>query len=228
MTFRKLNADSARAADNRQSGISAAGKYLGKLVKAEFSENKTKGSQGINFGFVSANGEEANVHVNLKYFKDGQVQDNEGGFQLLDSLMVCLRVKELDNPIPMKVEKWNNGQKEQVDGFQFAQLLNKPVGVVFRMEEYYNDKGELKHRPLLVTWFDHDSEKVASEVLDKSEAKSLERTMAWVAANPVKATKQKPSNANVPPPTTRERYEQAISGGQPSYLSDDLDDSIPF
>lgn len=226
MTFRKLNADSARAADNRQGGIQSAGKYVGRLVKAEFSENRTKGSQGINFGFVSDSGEEANTHVNLKYFKDGREQDNEGGFQLLDALLVCLRIKELDNPIPMKVEKWNNGQKEQVDGFQFAQLLNKPIGVVYRMEEYYNDKGELKHRPVLVTWFDAKDERVAAEILDKApEPKSLERTMAWVAANPVKATKQKPSSANVPPPTTRQKYEQELQRGS---IDDDLDDSIPF
>lgn len=226
MTFRKLNAESARAADNRQSGIQSAGKYVGQLTKAEFSENRSKGSQGINFGFVSSSGEEANTHVNLKYFKDGREQDNEGGFQLLDALLVCLRIKELDNPIPMKVEKWNNGQKEQVDGFQFTQLLNKPVGVVYRMEEYYNDKGELKHRPLLVTWFDAKDERVASEILDKAtEAKNLERTMAWVAANPVKATKQKTSSANVPPPTSQQKYDREM---QNRSIDDDLDDSIPF
>jgi hypothetical protein len=225
MAFHKLDPESAKQNDNRQSGINKSAAYTGVLTKAEFSENKQKGSSGINFSFKTSSGQEANWHTNLNYFKDGETQDNDGGWQQLDALMVCLKVKELEDPQMLPMERWENGGKVQSQGYQFAQLLNRKLGVAFRMEEYYNKDGELKERPTVFTFFEPSTNLVAGEILDRvTDPKRLDAALEYLASNPVKKAKIKIHVEHAAPVrrTQEERFERAA---QPI---DDIDDSIPF
>ena len=226
MSFRTLNAESARSANNNQSGLNAAGKYVGALVIAEYVQNQAKGSSGINYTFKSKDGQQARWYSNLTYRKDGQQVDKESGWAELDSLMACFQLRELADPTMGNVEKYDkaSGQNKTHTVPLLTQLMNKPIGALFRMEEYENDSGDVKEKPLFDTWFDPASEKVASEILDGqkcTEPKKLGIRMEFIAANPVKRLKGSKGNGAVPTPPGRQQ-----SSGVPAYIDDD--DSIPF
>jgi hypothetical protein len=224
MAFRTLNAESARAADNRQSGITQPGKFVGTLLVAEYVQKTT--SSGISFSFKTTTGQEARWYSNLTYEDKSthQPTDNEGGFQELDSLMACLRLRDLPDPVMGEIEKWDaaSQSRQLVRAPLLAALMGKPIGALFRMEEYLSDSGEVKEKALFDTWFSPSDEKIASEVLDGDKCKEPKRLAArvdWIAANPVKRLKGG-SASKVSPPGRREQP-------QPKKYND-IDDDIPF
>lgn len=180
-----LDANAARAADNKSAFIDEAGKYIGAFNRAEYMEKADTGSTGIGFTFKSRDGAEAQFYLNLSYQHGKR---NEGGHALLNALMACMQLRTVASPQPMEVEKWDKdaGQRVKVTVPSFAEFIGKPIGLLLQMEIEKNSTTGME-RPVIFAPFSAESEKTASEILDQrctSPAK-LEKMVQQVAKKPV-------------------------------------------
>jgi hypothetical protein len=211
-----LDPNAARAADNKSAFIDEAGKYIGTFTRAEYMEKQSTGSTGIGLTFKSREGAEAQFYVNLSYQHGTR---NKGGYEMVNAIMACLQLRNVGNPKPVTVEKWNTDtkQREQVSVQGFPELMGKPIGLLIQMEIEKNSEKGLP-RPTIYAPFSAESEKTASEILDpncRAPAK-LEKMVQGVMTKPLIDRRPKGSQSNAAPAG----YDQ-----YPPY--DDLDD-IPF
>ena len=180
-----LDQNAARAADNKSAFIDEAGKYIGTFTRAEHMEKQETGSTGIGFTFKSREGAEGQFYVNLSYQHGTR---NDGGYQLINALMACMSLRNVGDPQPIEIEKWDNDAKQRVKATVpgFPDLMNKEVGLLIQMEiEKKSEKG--LPRPTIFAPFSAESEKTASEILDtkKPAAAKLERMVQQVMNKPL-------------------------------------------
>ena len=215
-----LDPNAARAADNKSAFIDEAGKYIGTFTRAEYMEKQQTGSTGIGFTFKSREGAEAQFYVNLSYQHGTR---NKGGYELVNAIMACLQLRNVGNPQPITVEKWNNDtkQREKATVQGFPELMGKPVGLLIYQEIEKNSEKGLP-RPAIYAPFSAESEKTASEILDpncRAPAK-LEKMVQAVMNKPL--VDRRPAGSR----TTQTGDDYAAYAGQPV---EDFDNSdIPF
>ena len=215
-----LDTNAARAADNKSAFIDEAGKYIGVFTRAEYMEKKETGSTGIGFTFKSREGAEGQFYVNLSYQHGTR---NDGGYQLLNALMACMSLRNVGNPQPIEIEKWDNEAKQRVKATVsgFPELMNTEVGLLIQMEiEKKSEKGI--PRPTIFAPFSAESEKTASEILDpkKPAAAKLEKMVQQVMNKPL-VDRRPAGSRNAPSGDDYAAY--AGSAG-----ADPFDDQIPF
>lgn len=216
----KLNTTAAIAADQKSGQINESGKYVGKFTRAEWQTNQKTGSTGIGWTFKANSGAQATIYTNIGYVKNGKNESNEGGMKVLNAIMACMRLREVQDPVNTQVEKWDSDQgalvKVTVPCFQ--SLMNKPIGLLFQMEiEKNSEKGT--PRPTIYGVFEAQTEKTASEVLagDKCQAPELLAKMeAVVLAKPVIDRRRNTPVQHSAPST---------NGGE---VFDEFEDDIPF
>ena len=107
-----LDKNAAKAADNKSAFIGEAGKYIGKFTRAEYMEKKETGSTGIGFTFKTNEGAEGQFYVNLSYQHGTR---NDGGYQLINAIMACMSLRNVGDPSPVKVEKWDSEAKQRAE-----------------------------------------------------------------------------------------------------------------
>ena len=206
-----LDMNSARKADNGGSQrIDSTGAYVGTFTKARKVTAKS-GTVGIEFEFVDASEASADYLTIYTHKADGTPIY---GLNHINALMACLRLRSIESGT-VKVELWDSVAKQrvptQVEGF--PDLMNKPIGVVFQMEEYITNSGETRQRPVMVGFFDPHSKLMASEILDKKvKPEALEKFLGRLV--PVK--KANASNGYMP------------QNAQPASAPDMPSDDIPF
>lgn len=215
-----LDTNAARAADNKSAFIDEAGKYIGVFTRAEYMEKKETGSIGIGFTFKSREGAEGQFYVNLSYQHGTR---NDGGYQLLNALMACMSLRNVGNPQPIEIEKWDNEAKQRVKATVsgFPELMNTEVGLLIQMEiEKKSEKGI--PRPTIFAPFSAESEKTASEILDpkKPAAAKLEKMVQQVMNKPL-VDRRPAGSRNAPSGDDYAAYADT-AGGAP------FDDDIPF
>lgn len=216
-----LDTNAARAADNKSAFIDEAGKYIGVFTRAEYMEKKETGSIGIGFTFKSREGAEGQFYVNLSYQHGTR---NDGGYQLLNALMACMSLRNVGNPQPIEIEKWDNEAKQRVKATVsgFPELMNTEVGLLIQMEiEKKNEKGI--PRPTIFAPFSADSEKTASEILDpkKPAAAKLEKMVQQVMNKPL--VDRRPAGSR-----TAATDDYAAYAGSAPHHDDDPFGDIPF
>lgn len=180
-----LDANAARAADNKSAFIDDAGKYIGAFTRAEYMEKQETGSTGIGFTYKTREGAEAQFYLNLTYQHGTK---NEGGYALMNAIMACLQLRTVGAPQPMEVEKWDKdtSSRIKVSVPSFKELCGKPLGLLIQMEIEKNSITGAE-RPAIFAPFSAESEKTASEILDPrctSPAK-LEKMVQQVMKRPV-------------------------------------------
>jgi hypothetical protein len=216
MNARTYNLDADAARETESSGsdyIASAGKYKGKFTRAEAIKSP-KGTDGVEFGFLSDDGKEAGFLTFWTYNAKGETLY---GHKMLMALMTCMKARSLQ-PSQAQLEKYNFNSKtnEKTEMTVYQDLMNKPIGLILREEEYINNSGELKTKLAIFQSFTHDTEQVASEVLDAQGMSSqLESIVKYVAENPVKKVKN-------PPQQNTANVTQVDNG------SDLMNDDIPF
>lgn len=180
-----LDANAARAADNKSAFIDEAGKYIGTFTRAEYMEKQQTGSTGIGLTFKTQEGAEAQFYINLSYQHGTK---NDGGHSLLNALMACMQLRTVAAPQTITVEKWNKdaGQREKVQVYGFPEMMGQPVGLLLQMEIEKNSESG-NPRPTIFAPFSAESEKTASEVLDpkKPAPSKLEKMVQQVMKKPV-------------------------------------------
>lgn len=215
-----LDANAARSADNKSAFIDDAGKYIGTFTRAEYMEKQETGSVGLGLTFKTNQGAEAQLYVNLSY-QHGK--KNDGGHATLNALMACLQLRQVSNPQPIQVEKWNKdlNQREQVTVQGFPEMLNKPIGLLLQMEIEKNSQNGLP-RPTIFAPFSAESEKTASEILDPrcTAPAKLEKMVQQVMKKPEIDRRPKGSAAS------NGGDDYSAYAGSPG--ADSFDDQIPF
>lgn len=208
MTY-TLNADQARAADNRSTIINETGKYIGTITRAEKITAKT-GTEGIDFSFKSEDGRNCRFALYTKKADGALVKSGHG---LVMAMMTCLQVKTIDARLA-KIKKWDKAANKEVDQDAqcFLDLMGKPIGVLFEVEEYEKSDGGIGKKPVLAGVFQASTELTASEILDrKTTPAQLEKIVATLRDRPMSQARPKQSA----------HADQGHAGA-------DYDDEIPF
>lgn len=210
-----LDTQAARKADTIGAYISETGKYVGTFLRAEKLVSQGKGTHGIGFTFKADDGRETRFDVwTMK-------ANNEplSGMNQINAMMACLQLRGLKES-NQRVKKWDADQKAEavIDAVCFGDLMNRPIGLLLRSEEYEKMKdgvktGDTGWRMNLFACFQADTELMASEILDrKTKPEQLAKALAALADKPLK--KQAGGHAHAP----------ATTGAGFS----DMDDDIPF
>ena len=174
-----LDTNAAKQADTGGGRITESGKYVGQFTKAKKVISK-KGTQGIEFSFESIGGQKADY---LSVWTLNAEGEQIYGFKQLMAIMTCLKVRILDASAAT-VEEYDSGSggMKQKNIEAYTALQNKPVGILLQMEEYKKKDGSAGEKPLFAGFFDAQTEQVATEILDKSEAKILSKLVGQLTS----------------------------------------------
>lgn len=208
MTTYALNTTEAKAAEYTGGTIHESGKYIGTFTRAE-DIKAASGATGIEFAFATAGGQRAICNI-YTLNKDGKPIF---GRKMLMALMTCMKVCNIEAK-PAQVKKWDRdaGAEVTVTVPVFADLMNKPIGLLLQAEEYEKRDGGIGVKMNIAGCFDAATELTASEILDKrTTPEQLPKMLAALRDKPLRT-----QGVKTPPPT----------GGAGAF--DDMDDDIPF
>ena len=210
-----LDTKAAKEADQKNSSISESGAYTGIFTRAE-NVMSPKGTVGVEFSFKSDSGASADYLTLWTKNKDGK---ELYGYKMLMAIMTCLKVRNI-KPTIQQVEKYDHEdrQRKQVSVEVFAELMNKPIGLVIQMEEYEKKDRKKEEptswKPSIYAAFSSDGF-TASEILNKAQKpETLDKMLSTLRDKPL-----------------RNRTESAASDSgnatTGAFVDDDLD-NIPF
>lgn len=210
-----LDVNAAKKADAIGAYISETGKYVGNFIRAEKLISTSKGTHGIGFTFKADDGRETRFDVWTKK-ADGEPLS---GMNQVNALMACLQLRGLKETV-QRVKKWDNdaGREEVMEAPCFVDLMNKPVGLLLRSEEYEKMKdghktGETAWRMNLFACFQAATDLMASEILDrKTKPEQLEKAIGMLADKPLK----------------KAGGSRGAGPSRPAPSASDMDDDIPF
>lgn len=203
-----LNTAAASQADG--SYISETGKYIGTFTRAEAVSSRNK-SDGIEFNFKSNAGLSADF---LSLWTHNDKGEELPSFKTVNAIMTCMRVKAI-KPTQGKVEKYNKDtrQREVQEATIYADLMNKPVGVL--LQKVWRSDVPDKYKFEIAGVFEASTELTASEIL----AKATQPTKLGFMVLGLKDKEEKPRNGAM----------NSFSGvvGSNSF-GGDFDSDIPF
>lgn len=165
----------ANAAKHVGGYIDEKGAYVGVFTEAWLIKS-IKGSTGIHLAFKDKSGRSAD---RLDIYTHNTSGETIAGYGTINQIMTCLQLRSI-NPVEKEVEAYDFdlGKRALVKKMVFEQLLNKPIGLVLRNEQYAGNSG-VKDSIKIVMPYDASSLKSAREILEGvSEAKDLANTVA--------------------------------------------------
>lgn len=212
----ELNAEKARAADNRQTAITETGKYIGTIMRAE-KLTSTQGTMGLGLSFKSDDGSTAN-YLDVWFAKANG--DELYGIKTVNALMACLRMRKADDG-PIQCEKWDKGAgamaRVTVPGY--PAMMGQRIGLLLQESIETDQQGGDQQRIGIYGVFQSDTELTASEVLDgKTTPEKLPKMLQALMANPVRDNRK---NKSAPARTAQ----PAQAGSGFNGMDDDM---IPF
>ncbi len=222
VTSYSMNSAGAKAA-GVSSIINEKGRYKGRFTRAE-QVVSAKGTQGIEFDFKSDEGATAQYLTIWTINKDGV---ELYGRKVVDAIMACIGVRTMSIS-RARTKKWNSQEQaeEVVDANCFADLMDKPVGLLLTREEYEANDGSRKWKNNLVLPFEYSTGRTAKERLDGAHtAEAIDKIVPLLKDRPLPANHRS---------TNGGAQRQAPTGGGSSGQSrqangfDDMDDDIPF
>lgn len=209
----ELNADKARAADNRQTAITETGKYIGVITRAEKLVSQ-QGTKGLGLSFKSNDGNTAN-YLDVWFAKENG--DELFGIKTVNALMACLKMRKCEEG-QIECEKWDKGAgaMTKVRAAGYPEMMGKPIGLLLQESIETDQQGKDQRRIGIYGVFQANTELTASEVLDgKTTPEKLPKMLQALMANPVR------DNRKV-------RGTPTHSAPQPSGFAGMDDDLIPF
>lgn len=207
----ELNADKARAADNRQTAITETGKYIGVITRAEKLVSQ-QGTKGLGLSFKANDGNTAN-YLDVWFAKENG--DELFGIKTVNALMACLKMRKCEEG-QIECEKWDKGAgaMTKVRAAGYPEMMGKPIGLLLQESIETDQQGKDQRRIGIYGVFQANTELTASEVLDgKTTPEKLPKMLQALMANPVRDNRKARS---------------AQASPQPSDFNGMDDDSIPF
>lgn len=203
-----LDPSKAREAGRASKFISSSGKYKGIFTRAEKKVSQNN-AEGIEFDFESADGQKATITVWTK----GRDGSELFGVNFIHAMMSAMKIREIHDRL-IRVKKYDHESKSEIDADAqcYESLMGKPIGIVIQMEEYENQKHEIKEKPSFFCFFDPLTELTSSEILDKAvQPLELAQKIRYVSEVPVKTLKKKPvAQAPQPYPKSEDRFDDDI------------------
>lgn len=191
----QLNETAAREADEHRERITEIGKYVGIFTHAE-DLTSAKGTRGIDMEFETADKRTARLTL--------WTLNNRGeeifGSKLLHSLMTCLHVKAIQ-PEPVKVMKWDDTVRQRLatDVQAYPALMHKPIGMLVETEEYEKKDGSIGVKVVPVMFFDAQTERTSSEILDKKvQPEKLANRVLTLKHRPLQRARSAAPSASTP------------------------------
>lgn len=210
-----LDANAAKSAESIGKFIRETGKYKGRFTRAELIISKEKGSRGIEFDFLDNMGKECT----LQLWTHSSTGETYSALNMVNAIMTCLSLRGMQ-PVETLVEKYDydTKQKTKVKVKAFGELMNKPIGLLLQKElsEY---QGKERSKMLIYAAFQHDSEKTATEIIDKQAQPLALAKMVTGLHDKDNRSKQ----ANKSFTGDNKANHDAYRGNAP-----DLDDDLPF
>lgn len=218
MTYATFNfeADSAKKADSEGSRINRTDKYQGVIKKAEF-VTSSKGTQGIEFEFVSDDKEETNFTI-WTFKADGEPLF---GKDKVNAILACLKTRTM-TPTEKMIEKYDFDLGQKVDKLCTVapELENKRIGLLLQAEEYLNGNGQVKMRMNFVASFEDFSGFMAKEILEKkTKAEALPKAYERLMKQGDKKLQGETGHSNA---------SAGYNTTQNTRKNNDLDDDLPF
>lgn len=182
-----LDTKLATKADTIGAYISETGKYTGTFVRAEKLVSANKGTDGIGFTFRADDGRECRFDV---WTRKGNGEALTGLNQI-NAMMACLSLRTI-NVSQQNVKKWDNGQEVVMAAPCFVDLMNKPIGLLLRAEEYEKmadgqKTGDTGWRMGLFAIFQAGTELMASEIMARKTApEQLAKVVVQLVDKPLK------------------------------------------
>ena len=193
MNTYELDTKAAAAGDVIYSKVEQKGKYLGVLTRAETIKSD-KGTTGVDMSFKSDCGATADYLTLWTHNSDGKALM---GFNTLMAIMTCLRVNSLKAELG-HIEKYDQDQQKRVMvGVElFKDIMNKPFGLLLRMEQYKKNAGGTAWKPTIAGAFDKDGF-TATEILSKAASPVLlEKMVLALKDKPLADSKTTPDTQN--------------------------------
>ena len=229
MTARSFNLDpeAAKQANNGGKRINESGKYVG-TIKAAWHEVYPSGAEAVLIKFDSDQGQEAGPLMLFTHGKDGQTL---GGFNTVQAMMTCVQARAL-TPQQGQVELYDFDTQKEVTKQKdiYPELTGKRIGLLLR-EEHVTEKdgtpktrddGSIKTRMIMFAPFCAETERTASEILERvTQGKKLATMVQWLQENPLKKAKKAPMPHD---PRPQQTSYQPDNGGYPDWNDSD----IPF
>jgi hypothetical protein len=219
VTF-KLDANSAKSADNFFSSIRESGKYIGIITRAE-ALNSQHGTTGLGLSFKANDGSTADY---LDIYTTKANGDVLMGMKTVNALLACLKLREIRDS-RIKYEKWNKDTKkrEMVEMPGYPDLMGKPIGLLLQKELGTNDQtGADTEKMVIFGVFNADTELTASEILEgKTKPERLSKMLEALIARPIRDNRTR-GRSTAPAPRAASQHTSTGTG------FDDMDDDIPF
>lgn len=214
-----LDAQQARAGDQRGGYISEIGAYTGKFTRAE-EVVATSGTKGVSFTFQADDGQKCDVSLYTVKSDGTQLL----GYSVIMALMACLNLRDI-KPQNGRVKKYDrDAQREEVvEAVLFPELMNKPIGVFLETEEFEKKDGSVGTSMKIAGFYQAGTHFTATEILDRAtKAERFEKMLAGLRHRPLRRPR---STGTAPYASSGHPARQAASGG--SGVAD-MDDDIPF
>jgi hypothetical protein len=184
-----IDQNAARQGDERGGRITDIGRYVGKFTRAEHVISDAKKTTGVEFAFESDDKQSATFTVWTINGKGEQIF----GFKQLQAIMTVLKCRSLATTVKV-VKKWDRNSQGivNVEAEVFADLMDKPVGVLFETEDYekYENgqpSGKVGTKLVFAGVFDPKTNLTASEILDKKvQPQKLEQNIRTLRHRPLK------------------------------------------
>lgn len=177
MTQYKLNPTKAKEADTpKNQRIDATGAYKGEFTLAK-KIIANSGTEGIEFTFQADTGATASWLRLYLVKADGTETFGHG---LLMAAMTCMKVKQIDCEV-VTVEEWdkNSNARVPVEVENYADLCNKPIGVLLQKELKDFDKFQMN----IIGFFEASTGLTATDILEKRPAGALDKKIASLKDN---------------------------------------------
>lgn len=203
-----LDTQAAIDADKFGQYLDKSGSYIGKFTRAEKLVSKNKGTHGIGFTFEAQDGGSTRFDI----WTMDATNKPLSGFNVINAIMTCMSLRGLKESVAtIDRYNWETKKTDKVQALIFADLLDKPVGLILRNTEYQKMKdgaliGEYAWRLELVAPYRAADSFTASEILTKkTKAEKLESILASLKDKPVKdkpaAAQRAPDRGMTPPPS---------------------------
>lgn len=209
-----LDAKAAKEADQIGGYLKDTGKYVGKFTRAEKLISSAKGTHGVGFTFVADSGQSTRFDI----WTMKEDEEKLSGYNQLMAIMACIKVRGLTIKTA-ELERYDYDSKEKYteDAEVFAELTDKPIGLLLRSTEYEKMRdgkktGENGWRLELFAPFEAATSFTAGEIIDKKKTpEQLAKMEAALADRPLKGG------------ATPRQAAPVSSGGSVPF-----DDDIPF
>lgn len=171
-----LDTTAAKEANTGGKRITEPGVYVGTFKQAWYEQND-RGTESVNFTFVSDSGQEAGP---LALYTHNAAGEELPSYKTFNAILACMKQRGV-KAVAGKVTLWDYDSKAEVEKQKdtYPAVVGPKVGLVLTTEDYDGRNG-VKARIVISAPFNAESRQMADEVLSGKPAEALDKFTAWL------------------------------------------------